>query len=254
MVNKHPIIDICVLTHNNIKTTIKFIKHLYSNTVDFNLIIVDNNSSDNTVNFLENLQKKENNITLFKSNENLGIAKGRNKAIQMSNAEWVFCIDNDQFPMKESWLDELFQIQAKGFHSVGVDAWTMLPPRSHRPYFPIKHCQTKFDRPTYVGGGGHLTPRKIFEELDFYDEYYSPFFFEDADFQFKMRQKGYTSAWHYAAKIYHAGHDTRNKQKSFNLQQQFQKNYKYFVKKWNPWFPQPINPLVLSKFIEREIK
>jgi len=60
----HPLTDICVLTHNNLAATKKFVKHLYSNTVDFNLIVVDNNSSDETVPFLKNLKKTQNNIVL----------------------------------------------------------------------------------------------------------------------------------------------------------------------------------------------
>jgi O-antigen biosynthesis protein len=243
----HPLTDIVVLTHNHRRITERCVEFLYKNTSNFNLIIVDNNSSDNTVSYLKAI--KESNFTLIKNGTNRGVAGGRNDGIKASKAEYVICLDNDQY-VNSGWLDSIFAILEKGFDSIGLDAWVLTPPNfRQRAYFPKKHCQTKFDKPTYVGGGGHLIPRKILEEFNFFDENYSPFFYEDSDLCFSMLKKGYRITWHYNNRVLHLGHQTGNKQRDFSLMDQFKKSYSYFVNKWYPYYPKPIDVLQLERIL-----
>jgi len=244
----HPMTDIVVLSYNNRKITEKCLIHLYKNTKNFHIYLVDNKSKDDTISFIKG--KNYDNLTLIENDKNSGVAGGRNIGVKAGNSEYVICLDNDQFATCPNWLHELFAIHEKGYDMVGVDAWEMHPPTyKMRPYFPKKRCETKFDKFSYVGGGGTLIPRKIFEEVDFFDDYYSPAYFEDSDFFFKASQSGYNAAWHFKNKILHLGHQTLGVQKDYSLNSQFQKSYKYFVEKWMPYFPRPGNSLLLERMI-----
>lgn len=246
----HPKTDIVVLTHNNASILDKFFSCIYKNTNNFNLIVVDNYSRDNSVSYTKHQKRKESNITLLEEKINHGVAGGRNIGIKAGSAEYVLCIDSDQFAMTPAWLDELFMILGKGYDSAGVDAWEMRPPNyMANPYFPWKHAKICCDNYTYVGGGGHLIPRKIFEEFDFFDENLNPAFFEDVDFQFNMSKKGYKSAWHYKPIIFHLGHQTLGKHIDYSVSKQFKKSHEYFIKKWNPYFPKKQNSLMLSRYL-----
>lgn len=239
----HPVVDIVVLTYNNRKIIEKFLVHCYKSTRDFKLYVVDNNSKDNTVQFLR--RKKYKDLTLIENNENRGVAGGRNDGIKAGSSEYCLCIDDDQF-VYPGWLEELFAIHHFGYSIVGVDAWQMhLPSYKMRPYWPKKRCETKFERFSYIGGGGTLVPRKLFEEVNYFDEYFIPMYWEDSDFYFAITQKGYNGAWNYGHKIAHLGHQTIGKDSSKS--KYFQKGYKYFVKKWMPYFPLPGNPLLLER-------
>ena len=59
-------LSIITLTLNKLEYTKKFIKSLFEYTKDFELIIVDNVSTDGTVEYLESLH----NIKLIKNGEN----------------------------------------------------------------------------------------------------------------------------------------------------------------------------------------
>jgi len=243
----NPLTDVILLTYNNANLLDRFFNCIYKHTKDFNLIIVDNGSKDNSVDLIKKTQKKEPNITLVEEQTNLGVAGGRNRGIKEGKAEYVICLDSDQF-VGHNWLEELYLLHNKGFDTVGVDAWKMHPSTyKARPYHPILHCQNVFHSYTYVGGGGHLIPRKIFEELNYFDDFYSPMYYEDSDFYFQMTQKEYRTAWHYGAKIVHLGHQTGMKQRDFSPNVQFKKSYDYFVKKWFPYFPPRGNSLMLSR-------
>ena len=68
-------LSIITLTLNKLDYTKKFIKSLFEYTKDFELIIVDNGSTDGTVEYLETLD----NIKLIKNSENKGFSAGSYK-------------------------------------------------------------------------------------------------------------------------------------------------------------------------------
>jgi len=61
--------------------------------MDFEIIIVDNASQDNSVSFLE--QNYANKVILIKSNENLGFAKGNNLGARKSSGKYILLLNND---------------------------------------------------------------------------------------------------------------------------------------------------------------
>lgn len=252
---KHPITDVVVLTYNNWKLSETCFQHILKNTVDFNLIVVDNGSSDDTVANVKKLQKKHTNIILIENNENKGVAGGRNIGAQASNAEFILNLDNDQIPSEKFWLEEYYSIIEKcNVSMVGAEGWEMNSPSSLKPYFPRKHCQIKFDKPSYIGGGGTIFSRQAFDKLGGFDEAYNPCYFEDPDFSFNLQKNNMKAMWHYQAKIRHIGHQTIGKQREYSPNVQFQKSYKYFVKKWNPYFPTPIDVLLLERWLPEVFK
>ena len=66
------------------------------NFLDFQIIIVDNFSSDNTISIIENnFLNKYKNIKLIKNSENLGFAKAHNLAINESTSEYLLLLNQD---------------------------------------------------------------------------------------------------------------------------------------------------------------
>jgi len=88
-----PKISIIILTYNSIK----FIKSCLDSifTQDFSqleIIIVDNNSSDGTVDFIK---KSYSQVNLIENKINLGAAKARNQGIEISTGDWILTLDCD---------------------------------------------------------------------------------------------------------------------------------------------------------------
>ena len=61
-------LSVITLTYNKLEYTKKFIESLYKYTKDFELIIVDNGSTDGTVEYLKSLKD----VKLILNNENKG--------------------------------------------------------------------------------------------------------------------------------------------------------------------------------------
>lgn len=84
----------CIVTYNNIKTVGETLKTLsqYSNKNDFELFVVDNGSTDGTVEFIKNNYPW---VKLIETGENIGFGKGHNFILDNLNSQYHFIINPD---------------------------------------------------------------------------------------------------------------------------------------------------------------
>ena len=80
---KHISLSIIIVTLNRINELIKCVNSIYNQDIDsFEIIIIDNNSSDQTSSIIKN---KFPNIRVYKTMKNLGTRYKRNAAITLTN-------------------------------------------------------------------------------------------------------------------------------------------------------------------------
>jgi GT2 family glycosyltransferase len=242
-------VDIICLVHNQLHVTKAFVKHLFENTTDFRLIFVDNASTDDTPAYLEE-GEKDGKWTVSRNKSNTGIVNARTEAAKLVTSNYFMNIDNDQY-VQPGWLDSLFNLIDKGYDIVGPEAWLMLPPSSPgmivteqykvhtRAYFPVKRATQPKDQYTYVGCGGMLIKKEVYDKIGLFDPEYNPAYFEDPDFNFRALKAGFKFAWDPNCKVTHLAHQTTNFQKNFNKNAQFMKSYFAFQRKWMPFYPGP---------------
>ncbi len=245
-----PCTDIICLVHNNLAVTKKFVQHLFKNTSNFKLVFVDNGSFDNTPKYLKE-GEEQGKWKVVTSSKNLGVIEGRNLGAQYITSDYFMNIDNDQY-VGDGWLDGLFQLMNSGYDIVGPEAWQLTPPRSagaivmggqviqDRSYFPFKHCEKPKDQFTYIGCGGMLIKKTVYDNIGLFDKRFSPAYFEDPDFGFRALQAGYKLGWKHKCPITHLAHQTFNDQKLFNKNAQFTRSWTRFRDKWFPFFPEPM--------------
>ncbi len=90
--------------YNGEKTLGRAIESMLNQTYNnFEFIIVDDCSKDQTSKILYDYQKKDSRIKVLKNEKNLGIAASLNKGILESKGEWIVRMDDDD----ESLLDRL---------------------------------------------------------------------------------------------------------------------------------------------------
>lgn len=216
-------IDVILLTCNNLQNTKQCINHLYQFTDNFGLIILDNGSTDGTVEYLKELSKQKDNITLFFSEKNLGIIKGRNAAYKLSEeTDFIFFIDNDQY-VQEGWLDSYLEIM-ENFDLVGIEAWVM-----RTDFFPIKKISSPIDNFSYVGAGGMMVKKKVIDSIGLFDERFEKFYYEDPDFCWRAYDAGFKIGWNYKPVIIHKHQGPLLNKERKKI---FMSNWKKFREKW----------------------
>ena len=88
----------------------------------------------------------------------------------------------------------------------------------------------------YLGSGGMLMKRELFEKIGGFDESYDPTCFEDTDISLKIRDAGYELAYCPYMAIMHLPHQTTDSGSKGHLKQ-ITKNSELFLTKWQKQNP-----------------
>lgn len=93
-------ITVVVPVYNMAQHLEKAIKSLLNQTYDnYEILIIDDGSTDNSGVLCDNLEKKHDNIKVFHK-ENGGLSSARNKGIELSDGDFII------FPDPDDWVDE----------------------------------------------------------------------------------------------------------------------------------------------------
>lgn len=243
---KFSVIVLCYNNKNIISKNIdSFLK--VNNIVNIELIIVDNNSTDGSYDFIAN--KYNNKVKLLSNNKN-GCSSGRNIGIDniSKDSNYVCFFDSDQWITSSSCFFEAHNILKTNNDNIGAIGWAAgffdnknlggkiadyLPNRGmDNNEYKNKGYRTDF---TYLGTGGLFFKKETIDKYKLkFDENYDPTCFEDTDFTFQVKSKGFKLAYRNFKSIMHKPHQTTKTPDLIDKYEKlFNKNSNYFKKKWN---------------------
>lgn len=221
-------LSIITLTYNHLDYTKKFIESLYKYTKDFELIIVDNGSTDGTREYLKTLSG----IKLILNDNNLGFSKGNNQGLEIAEGEYIGFLNNDIL-LYPNWFEELEKVFQK--ENVGFVSPRHINPHydntneKHyidffRKNFSYKNAYEKnFDECVF---SCVVTRKSVIDNIGNFDENFTPAFFEDNDLKYRAIEAGYEVLVVNTVCFFHFGSIT-SADKDYNLL----KNRKYYFSK-----------------------
>ncbi len=239
-------LSIITINYNGSENTIKLLESLKNQAdKDFDVIVVDNNSSD--VNKLMDYETLETNIIYIKSGCNLGYSGGNNVGIKKAlenGADWVLLLNNDTWV--ESGFVEHLKANLEGREGIvglaldegertafaGKIEW-LKPTLIHLPTSQVGNAKS-VDK-LYAIGGAMLIHKSVFDKIGFLDESYF-LYFEDADFCQRARGAGIPISFTPDIKISHSVSASTKKLGSPMLLRYHYRNALYFNLKNGPWY------------------
>lgn len=112
-IDYNPLVSVIAVNYNGAKDLPVFLDTIKNQSYkNFELIIVDNNSSDNSKEIINEYQKKFSEIIYLNSGANLGFAAGNNYAIPYCKGE-LFCLINIDTKVDKDWLKELIDAMSQ---------------------------------------------------------------------------------------------------------------------------------------------
>ena len=98
-------ISIIVPVYNSEKYLSRCIDSILNQTMkDFELILINDGSTDNSLSILKNYELKDSRIRVI-DQKNVGVSKTRNKGIKLANGDYITFIDNDD-TIKSDYLEK----------------------------------------------------------------------------------------------------------------------------------------------------
>lgn len=109
-----PLLSVIIPVYNAENTIKKCIDSILNQTFqDFEIIIVDDNSNDNSFKILS--KYKNSKINLIKNLENIGAGASRNKGLQYAKGKYIGFVDNDDFVDKNYFQNAIDEIIKNDF-------------------------------------------------------------------------------------------------------------------------------------------
>lgn len=212
---------------------------------DYEVVIVDNASTDCTKDFLRSL---EGDIQIITNSENLGFVEACNQGAKVARGKYLVFLNNDTIP-KPGWLTELIRV-AENDPLVGAVGAKLIYPdgrlqeaggiiwsdgtgwnygRGDNPRKPQYNFVREVD---YCSGACLLIARDLFEKIGGFDSRYAPAYYEDTDLCFAVRDLGYKVLYNPRAEIVHFEGTTAGTDLSSGMKRYQQINQQKFAEKW----------------------
>lgn len=220
-------VSVIVINHNGIQFLGKCLQSiLASEYPDFEIIIVDNASSDNSANFLLSASSQTSKLRIILNSKNLGPAAARNQAASIAKGAILAFLDNDTRPDRK-WLT--YGCRSLEDHQVGaVQCKLLLDDGSNRidsigsllsklgfliQRVPLGVIEDKgqYDHPTDIfctKSAGMIVRRTAFEVVGRFDEDYF-IFNEEMDVCWRLWLAGYRVVFVPTSKVYHRSGSTQ---------------------------------------------
>ena len=133
--NNQSLISVIVPAYNLAHCIADCIKSIEKQTYpNFEIIIINDGSTDNTKNVCEELEKNHSNIRLI-SQQNQGISAVRNLGVRESRGEYIAFIDGDD-QIKESFLTHLYQALITDSSDIAVCGYEEIRENSRIKFIP----------------------------------------------------------------------------------------------------------------------
>ncbi|MDD5736887.1 MAG: glycosyltransferase family 2 protein [Candidatus Omnitrophica bacterium] len=237
------------------------VESVYRETTNhtFEIIIVDNASSDESIPLVE---KEFKDVVIIKNSKNLGFAKGNNIGVEAAEGRYVILLNPDT-KVLDGALDRICSFMESEGEGVGATGPVLLnkdgsfqPQQGSRfPTLGTAFAQYFFlsrlfglpgifmnrmpaandtRRVDWLCGACLASPRMIYKEMGGLDEKYF-LYAEDMDYCYRLKEKGYRTAFFPGASIMHISKQSISKQGEEISKLQIESLKEFFRTKNPPW-------------------
>lgn len=224
-------ISLLFLTYNRYDITVKcldsYLKCLDNDTIE-ELIILDNNSDNNLVDYLKKYQESHYKIKLILCDDNLGVCGGRRVLFNEAVGDIIISIDSDAYLIDNSFFTKIIDmLYDESYGIIGISG-AYIKSWEFGNQDDIDDNDDNEYKVDHIAGCCQAFRKDLFNYGFNLDPYYGKFWVEDTDLSmqslylnkinYRISQKNYLE--------HHWGGSGKN------FKDLFVKNWNYFVDKW----------------------
>jgi len=172
-----PLVSVIIPTYNRANRLSKAVNSVLSQTFsDLEVIVVDDYSTDNTTNKVQELIQQDQRVKYLRQEQNQGAPAARNRGIKQAQGKYIGLLDDD-----DQYLPEKIQEQVKIFENSKKDIGLVYG--GFKNIVLNSDCEDRVKTPTikgdifkallekcFVGSPTVLIKKKCFEKVGYFDE------------------------------------------------------------------------------------
>lgn len=224
-----PDLSIIIISFNTKRITVDCISSIFESlqgsNMDVEVVIVDNNSTDGSVEEIKRLQKNHENIVFIESKENLGFGKANNLAVEKASADTILLLNSDTVILEKA-VEKLYSFYKEyeetypfiGAKLLNTDL-TSQPSAGRFFTLPVvfgflflrgdmwgltRSSPNQIVRVDWVSGACIMTKKTLYQKLKGFDEGIF-MYMEEVDMLYRARLKGWNTGFYPDARIIHIG-------------------------------------------------
>lgn len=224
-----PELSIIIVSYNTKKITIDCINSIIKSTknspLNYEIIVIDNNSKDGTVQSIDKLCNNYSNIRIIVNNDNIGFAKANNLAVKQARGDCLLFLNSDIIVLNDA-VNKLFKFYKQNentIHFLGGKLFNknMSSQPSAGPFYTLpiifvslflkgdywgltRYSPDRLKKVDWISGACILTKKEYYEKLHGFDEGIF-LYMEEIDLLYRARLKNYNTFFYPDAKFIHIG-------------------------------------------------
>ena len=252
-------VSIIIVTYNNLSLTRLCLASIIKNTAhpNYEVIVIDNNSKDDTQQFLCEVARKNSQVKLILNDKNHGFARANNQGLEISRGDYIVLLNNDTV-VPPGWLNSLIApLRDPGIglvgpmtNAVGNEAKLEVPYRTwaEMEYFAQSRSsefRNQIADIKMLAMYCLAMRRDTYDEIGPLDEQFGIGMFEDDDYSNRAREKGLRVVCAAGSFVHHFGQAAfKELIRTGDYNPLFEQNRSRFENKWNTtWVPHVVRPL-----------
>ena len=239
-------------------------RSLTNSKIKYEIIVVDNDSRDGSVDMLKNYKLPTTNYQLILNNNNLGFGRGNNLGVERANGKYILLLNTDMIVLNRA-IEKLYDFyieNEKRVHFLGAKLLNrdLTPQSSVARFFTLpvvfaslllkgdywgltRSSPDKFCQVDWISGACIMTTKKYYDRLGGFDKDIF-MYMEEVDLLYRAKKLGLNTFFYPKSQIIHLGSASSNG-KTFPILQVY-KGFLFFYKKHYSKFELFILRLILK--------
>lgn len=245
-----PLVSVIMLTYNNLEYNKACVNSILNRTAypNYELIIVDNLSTDGTRDYLQELQKENHpQLRIILNEENSGFAGGNNQGLKIAEGKYVLLLNNDTV-VTRGWITNMvkhlennasYGMCGAVTNSIGNEAMIRVHYHNEQELqsfayaYTFAHMNEEYTGVDRLAMFCTLIRMEIIDKIGGLDEQYKVGMFEDDDYAQAVMKEGYELLIAEDAFVHHVNNASFKKLEDAVYKKVFEENKEKFEKKWN---------------------